>query len=597
MLRRYFMVAVIWLGLSFCPDSALPLDIRILTDADEALVRDIRAASTVIIAEREGRTDPADILAAAQADYWWLIRAMYNAGYYGAVISIKVDGQEAALPGPVARAEKVEEVLIDIETGPLFTFSHAEMSPRPPAIAPERARLFRVGRPAGAEVIGEFAGLGVDGWRAEGHPKARVVEQRIEADHRAGELSADIVLSPGPKATFGSLVLKGDSAVRESRIRAIADFPADSVYDPAVVARMARRMRGTGAFRAVELDEAEELGPDNSLDLELETVDAEPRRFGVGAEIDTVDGLSVNAFHLFRNLTYNADSLRVEGEATGLAGETSGIDYATALRYRRPATFNSDTDFLASVEERRLNEALYDANLFGATLSLERRITDTYSAGVGAGYRFTGASDGFGDRTFQYLVLPANATLDRREGNPNPRGGVYAKANVTPFTGVENLESGARTALDGRAYFSFGGLNRYILAGRAQVGALRGPEISGSPPEILFLSGGGGTVRGQPYQSLNVRSGRVTSGGKSFLGFNGEFRAGLSESVQLVAFFDEGHIGESSAFWDYDNTHYGAGLGFRYLTGFSPIRVDLASPVFEEDQGNLRIYVGLGQAF
>ena len=61
-----------------------------------------------------------------------------------------------------------------------------------------------------------------------------------------------------------------------------------------------------------------------------------------------------------------------------------------------------------------------------------------------------------------------------------------------------------RTTLDLRGYKSLRAERRLVLAGRVQAGAVFGASLLGTPRDYLFYSGGGGTVRGQPYQSLGV---------------------------------------------------------------------------------------------
>ena len=49
-------------------------------------------------------------------------------------------------------------------------------------------------------------------------------------------------------------------------------------------------------------------------------------------------------------------------------------------------------------------------------------------------------------------------------------------------------------------------------------GSLFGPEISGAPQDYLFFAGGGGSVRGQPYQSLGAGEFNDTIiGGRSYV--------------------------------------------------------------------------------
>ena len=136
------------------------------------------------------------------------------------------------------------------------------------------------------------------------------------------------------------------------------------------------------------------------------------------------------------------------------------------------------------------------------------------------------------------------------------------------------------------------------FAGRLQLGSLFGPSLADSPPFYRFFSGGGGTVRGQGYQSLALDVGGKTTGGRRFLGPSGENRGDPTENLQLVGFADWGYVGAES-FPDFTGeSHAGAGIGIRYKTGIGPIRLDLATPVSGDTDGSsIYIYIGIGQAF
>jgi translocation and assembly module TamA len=133
-----------------------------------------------------------------------------------------------------------------------------------------------------------------------------------------------------------------------------------------------------------------------------------------------------------------------------------------------------------------------------------------------------------------------------------------------------------------------------------------GAGLFGTPREYLFYSGGGGTVRGQPFQSLGVESsceGRrgggpgcvIRTGGLSFAALSLEARLKLSGAIGAVAFADAGFVARD-LFGDGD-WHAGAGLGLRYDTGIGPIRLDLALPVAGKTGAGLQLYIGIGQAF
>jgi translocation and assembly module TamA len=118
------------------------------------------------------------------------------------------------------------------------------------------------------------------------------------------------------------------------------------------------------------------------------------------------------------------------------------------------------------------------------------------------------------------------------------------------------------------------------------------------PNYMRFFSGGGGTVRGQDYESLGVTLDGDKSGGASLLVLSAEARASVTDSIGVVAFADFGVIGRDPFPEDFGNAHSGAGLGLRYLTPVGPLRVDVAFPVEgDTDADDYYLYIGIGQAF
>ena len=134
---------------------------------------------------------------------------------------------------------------------------------------------------------------------------------------------------------------------------------------------------------------------------------------------------------------------------------------------------------------------------------------------------------------------------------------------------------------------------------RAQIGGVFGPSLAATPRDYLFYSGGGGTVRGQPYESLGVdvlEGGTLRTGGTRFLGVSGELRAGITDAIGIVAFYDAGFI-SADAYFSGGEWQSGAGLGLRYNTPIGPIRLDVAAPVSGSTGDGAQIYLGIGQAF
>lgn len=591
---RLIVTVALWVAMSLNAQAETRLQL-LTPGAPEDLRDDLRAASLTFSAGREATAQ--DLLAAAQSDYAQLLGVLYSEGRYGGVILIRVDGREAASIPPLNPPAEIGTIQIEVRPGPVYRFNEARIGPLAPDTSlPED---FRRGAPARTGTIRDAATESITAWRAIGHAKAEVSGQDITAQHSARTVATRIALSPGPRLSFGGVTVEGNRDVRTRRIRTIAGategLARGRVFDPEEVDRAANRLRRTGSFSSVTIEEAEEIGPNNTLPLTINVVEATPRRFGVGAEYSTTDGVRLSGFWLHRNFLGGAERFRVDGAVAGLGGETGGIDYEFGARYERPATPRADVDLFAEFHFEHLDEPDFTSDTTEFTLGFTRYATDTLTLEFGVGYLFSDTEDAFERETYQLFTLPLAAVSDRRNDALDPTDGYYADLEVTPFIGIAGTDNGALIELDARAYRTRADLT---FAARLQLGSLIGPSLTNSPPFYRFFSGGGGTVRGQGYQSLALDIGGNRSGGRSFLGLSGELRKDIGEDLQVVGFADFGYIG-AETFPDFTGvSHAGAGLGVRYKTGIGPIRLDLATPVSgDADASSVYIYVGIGQAF
>jgi translocation and assembly module TamA len=566
--------------------------------SDTGLRADLRARSAVVAAHDAQKTDSSEILAAALSDYRILTETLYANGYYSGVVNVLVDGREAASLALLAPPARIGTVAVRVDPGRPFRFGQVRVGP-----APEGAQLtpLRPGERAESTRIKDAVGDTVDAWREVGFAKARPVSERVVADHPNATLDAEVGIDPGPRVQFGDLIISTPSAVRADRIRRIAGFPSGTVFSPEALQTVATRLRRTGAFSSVTLTEAEALGPNAELDVALGLADQAPRRFGFGAELSSLEGLELSGFWLHRNLLGGAERLRFDAVVANIGGQNNGIDWVLRTRFEVPAVFGPDTTLFSTAELGRLDEPSFTANGLVLGIGASKTYTETFQAEAQLAFRYAETSDDLGERAFTLVTAPVSAVWDRRDDPLSATAGTYLAATATPFLGLDGAASGLRGTLDARAYRSLGALggaeDGVVLATRLQLGTVASAGITETHPDFLFYSGGG-TVRGQPYQSLNVDLGGGTAlGGRSFLGLSAEIRAAVTERIGAVAFADAGYIGAESFYDGSGAWPAGAGLGLRYDTGLGRIRFDVAAPVSGDTGDGVQLYLGIGQAF
>ncbi len=583
------------------PVPAAPLESVTYTVAGDDTDLTLLVHANSLLWARRNETDAAsvDVFADAQSEYGVVLEALYNAGYFSPVIHVLLDGREAAGIAPLDAPAQIGTVTVTVDPGPKFTFAQASLKPLTGGteLPPE----FAVGRTASTGAIRTAVEAGIDGWRVKGYAKAAVSTQDLTADHDAHTLSASIDLEPGPRLRFGTLTITGNDRMRTNRIRKIAGLTEGETYSSEELARAAERLRRTGIFSSVALTESDTIVAPDLLPISLSVVEAKTRRYSFGVEVSSLEGLKVSGDWLHRNLFGGGERFSIGFEVNNISSNLSGTDYSLGVSLERPASPFPDTTGGVSLDLAHLDEEDYLANSGEAGLNFNHIFSPELSANLGLTYSFVTGQDVLGDFTYRSLNLPMGVTWDRRDNATDATKRFLIDAEVKPFLGFGSTEDGVRLTFDTRGYYALDDESRFILAARIQGGSIIGASALGAPRDELFYSGGGGTVRGQPYQSLgitvNTPDGPVETGGTTFLGGSLEGRFKINDSYGAVAFFDIGTVADGGLGNGSGGVHSGAGLGLRYATGFGPLRFDLAAPVSGSTGSGLQLYVGLGQSF
>lgn len=583
------------------PSANFAQDVNLTVTGDgDALSGALDDALLIRSVINDGDANPQDLVAAARADYRRLLTALYADGYYSGTVSIRVDGREAAAIAPLDAPNNISTIDVTVDTGPAFQFGRAEITPTAPETALPDG--FATGETARSAVIRQSVSASVTAWRDLGYAKAAPSGQKVTANHSDRVLDVDITIAPGPKLSFGNLTITGNQAVRTQRIAEIAGLPVGETYSPEQISKSESRLRRTGAFDSVAIIESDDFAADNSLPMALTVVETKPRRLGFGVEFSSVEGLTVSSFWLHRNLLGGAERLRVDGAVSGIGGGTGGIDYSLGANFKRPATFGADTDFFATAEISREDEPDYLVDKIEVTAGLNRIVRDDLTAEAGVGVVTAREETDAGVREYTLLTLPLKATLDRRDDPNNASNGYYLDIEATPFVSLQGAANGARLYADARVFRSFGADDAVTIAARGQIGSVIGPDIADAPADFLFYSGGGGTVRGQPYKSLGIDTTigaeTNTTGGLSFAGAQLEARYLVRPKIGIVGFYDVGYIGASTTPFEDGDWQAGAGIGVRYDTAIGPIRLDIGTPATGDNAGrDVQVYIGIGQSF
>ena len=557
-----------------------------------------------------GREEPASgeagLIAKARGDYRALLGALYRQGRYGGVITITIDGRDAAALAPDAVFPDPAAVAVRVTPGPVFTFAGAGViNAAPPpaeegdAVEPPASAGYLPGEVARSTAVKDAARLSVEAWRQQGHAKARIAGTDIVADHDTNTVDAALTVEPGPKAYYGMLAVEGTGRMDPGFVAWMAGLEPGREYDPDDLARASRRLARLDVFTSQRFVEADAIGDDGILPVSLVVQERKPRRIGVGATYSTTDGLGLEGYWLHRNLFGRAERFRIEGKVAGI-GRTSDpndFDYRLAATFTRPGIITPDTDLSVTAEGEREVLPAYKRTAGGGEVRLSHLFSEKLS-GFGAVFgEYARYNDAFGTRDFTTAGVRAGLTWDTRDDAANATSGFYLSGEVEPFQEFTYSNTVVKAVGEARAYVAPGDSGRLVLAGRVKAGMLSGVPIAETPPDKLFFAGGGGSVRGYGYKSIGVDTPLGLVGGRSLFETSAELRFKATDTIGIVAFADGGTVG-ADVTPDFSEMRFGAGLGLRYLTGLGPIRLDAAVPLNRRPgDSSFAVYAGIGQAF
>ena len=583
-----------------------PYSATLTTPATGDLESRIRNASTLLSSQGEPANGAAGLLARARADYKRILGALYDEGYYGGYISILVGGREAAKLPPDTVLPKPVAVELKVEPGPLFHFGRIAIANRAPADvpaddvveAPEHVG-FAAGEIARSNVVLRAETLAIEAWRQLGYAEAAVANREVVADHATRMVDVTIVVEPGRRAVFGPVAVRGTDRMDPDFVAQQTGLVPGDEFDPDDIRRAQKRLSRLDVFRAMRLEAAGSIGSDGVLPFNVLVEEQAGRRFGAGASYSSVDGIGLEAFHLWRNLFGRAERLRLDAKVAGINWpiDSAQFDYAFGATFTKPGFLNPDNDLVAAVSAERTVLPAYTETSATGRVGMTQYLFDDVTLDGAAYYERSIFDDDFGTRDFSIAGFTAGAVWDARDNAQDATSGFYLAATAEPFYETMRGYLAFRSTTEARAYWALAN-DRFVLAGRAKLGALAGPALADIPPDRLFFAGGGGSVRGYAYRGIGVENpdGTVT-GGRYLLEGSLEARFRATDEIGIVGFIDGGYVA-ADTFPGLDQLRLGIGAGLRYFTSLGPLRLDFAVPLNKRARDpDYAIYVGIGQAF
>ena len=402
------------------------------------------------------------------------------------------------------------------------------------------------------------------------HADARLVdsEATIEVETHSARLSAHY--DAGPRYRFGSLRVEGlqryEPALVERYNRVVE---AGQPYREESLNALQSTLQATPYFSSVQavLDrEAAEVDADGmaTAPVVVRVRERAPHRvsFGAGASSNTGARVEFN--------THSSD----------LLGQAWELDSGLRLEQKRQTVYadvflppdgrfrrNSVGAMMQTTDIAGLKTERYalGAQTVQQRGSVEQRLSLNWQTELRE-------PDGAQSETSRALVPNAMWTWRRVDNLLDPRRGTVLQTQIG---------GGTRALLSDQNFVRMHGrIQHYIPLGRHNTLTLRGEfgyTLADSrrriPQDYLFRTGGASSVRGYAYQSLGIKEGAATVGGRYLAIASAEVTHWLDEDWGIAAFVDAGDAFDTR---QDARLAVGYGLGARWRSPAGPIGVDLA---------------------
>lgn len=568
----------------------------------------VAAASLLVSLQAEPLDSIGALFERARKDQERVRRALNALGYFAAQVTVTVEGkpaedleaQDAVSAEPPRKAIATE---IRITRGRLFSLRRLDLQGVPAGTTESLSRKklkLEEGAPArSADIVAANAHI-VEVLREQGYPLAAIAKRTATADHAGAALDITIEVAPGPKANIGNVVITGTEKVRAGFVAGLAPFEAGDAYHASLLKDFREEIERLNVFDAVTIEEARELDAEGRLPLTVNVHERPRHLVGVSASWSTLDGAALAAYWEHRNLYGEAERVRIEAATSRLLmNSTEDYEYTLATTLTLPAWPAPRSDVTIRLGATRERPDAYSRDAIELSAGWKRRFDKSMSVEAGIEFADATEEDAFGKRDLVTINLPLAFLYDTRNDALEPVTGIRASTELRPIISLESA-SEISTRLLGQvsAYASLDDDAETVLAGRLAAGFTLASDLVDLPNDLRFFSGGGGSVRGYPYQHLSPRNslGQIV-GGESLLEGSVEVRHWVRDDIGLAVFADAGGAFTSNV-PDLGEAGVGIGAGIRYRTAVGPVRLDAAIPLDPRGtDSSFAVYVGLGQAF
>jgi outer membrane protein insertion porin family len=430
-----------------------------------------------------------------------------------------------------------------------------------------------------------------------GYPFPKVKTDLVMVpEKKSANLSFSI--DPGVKCNFGKTWIKSDSLVPISFIRNQLKYKEGDPYSKDDIEKSQKKLFDTELFQFVVIRTLVDSIKDSSVPMLIQMKEKPRWLLETGVGYGSEDRFRVSAQVTRRQFFGGARKLIFTGKRSYY------LPVSLELSFIQPDIFKDNLDFILNPYFIWENETSYDVKRLGSGITLKNDFNKHTSAYV----MYTFEKDWFRYKSDPAEVLDQDSLPYNKSGVTlgfthtttddlfDPTKGTRINTYFTLMgLGFDSKYHYVKLEVDARKYLPMNG--QKVLATRIHAGAMK--PIMGDPEtpvEDRFMLGGALSLRGWGRNQISpVNEYGDLVGGNSMFEASAELRFPIYDILSGGAFVDTGNVWADSFAINLADLRTDLGIGLRAKTPIGPVRVDFATPVFE--QFHAMFFFSIGHAF
>ncbi|MBP6344515.1 autotransporter assembly complex family protein [Neisseriaceae bacterium CLB008] len=406
----------------------------------------------------------------------------------------------------------------------------------------------------------------------------------IDPDAQTAQLS--VTVDSNEPVYFGHIQVSGTERYPESVVLGLADFRYGNDYDLEKILDYQEALEQDNHYANVVVNADFDNLQERHVPIKVNVVEVPRQKLELGLKYDTNEGIGTH-------FGYDHYNMFKRGYVGSIVADLSKYEQAVGFGVSQP---RNEKGYYHTAGIRFKNTEIQKVKTKTANVGVWRvRHDNNIDAQFGLEYYLETASIEGGPNLGNSRALLATAMWKQQAVTTRlrPLHGYTLEGSVSSTLGTLASTANIQRA-NARASYYFTPENAQLgtVVLRAQAGIVHTKDEASVPTDLLFRTGGSGSVRGYEYLGIGIDGpNRSVLGGKVIGVASIEYQYPMSKNLSLALFQDMGDVANKAK--DF-KLRQATGVGVRWFSPVAPVSFDIARA---HDDNKIRWHISLGTTF